>query len=446
MALPLSGPISSSQIATELVVSSTNFSANSAELLVYTDLNTLSISSSGNILNIDTPVSMSEWYKYNHNFKVSGSVVTSSIGLNAPFTNSYSYTTFAQIEMGTTSSIFNFTGSNFVSSGLATFPYVPYSIYYSTYSLAMSSSKQCLQAGFINPSGSSFNYSYIPSSGSIITLLFKEPPPPPTASFTTDAYLKYDQFSSSISSSGVWNNLGTGGSAYNLKVFNATSAVSSSGTGTGSYVSFNTGTVVNQYATASGINIGNKSYTVHIVLRARNWFKASLLPGPLYTPGTVFSILDSNNTGFLLETSGYPNSTSDPGKFSFFAVSSGSGMEVYEKSPVVFDGKTSFYTGISSFTLLNQWIHYIYTYDSQYQDSVLDRTNRTINYNYWPYPSIPPPESMTGTPLKIYVGMQSGVYFPAGVDIAYLAVWTGSSVPNYRTLNDEYSSRFPSIL
>jgi hypothetical protein len=111
MALPASGPISSSQIATELAVSSTNFSANSAELLVYTDLNTLSISSSGNILNIDTPNSMSEWYNYTHNFKVSSSVVTSSISLKAPYTASYPYTTFAQVEMGTTSSIFVFTGS-----------------------------------------------------------------------------------------------------------------------------------------------------------------------------------------------------------------------------------------------------------------------------------------------------------------------------------------------
>ena len=99
MALPASGPISSSQIANELAVSSTNFSANSAELLVYTDLNALSISSSGGIPNISTPNSSSEWYSYNHKRTVSGSALGSTKGLKVPNNTSYTYTTFAQLEM-----------------------------------------------------------------------------------------------------------------------------------------------------------------------------------------------------------------------------------------------------------------------------------------------------------------------------------------------------------
>jgi hypothetical protein len=244
MALPTSGPISSSQIANELAVSSASFSANSAELLGYTDLNALSISSSGNVLNIDTPISMSEWYGYNHTFKLSGSVVSSSVGLNSPYTASYTYTTYAQVEMGTTSSLFNFTGSSFISSGLAPLSSVPYSIYYAPYSLTMSSSKQLLKTGVLTVTSPSdkFNYTYTSASGSIVTFLFKTVPTS-SAAATTTAYLKYDQFSSSISSSGVWNNLGTGGSTYNLRVFNPAAAVSASGTGTGSYVSLNTGSV-----------------------------------------------------------------------------------------------------------------------------------------------------------------------------------------------------------
>ena len=97
MALPASGPISSSQIATELAVSSASFSANSAELVGLTDLNALSISSSKGI-KIDTPNSASKWYGYDHTFKVSGSKVSSSAGLLIPSTASYNYVTFAQFE------------------------------------------------------------------------------------------------------------------------------------------------------------------------------------------------------------------------------------------------------------------------------------------------------------------------------------------------------------
>jgi hypothetical protein len=299
MALPTSGPISSSQIATELVVSNTNFSANSAELLRYTDLNTLSISSSGNILNIDIPNSMSEWYEYNHSFKVSGSTFNTSVNLDAPYTASYPYTTFAQVEMGTTSSILVFTGSNFISSGLAPTASVPYSIYYGPYSSTMSSSRQLLKSGILYSGSSSdkLNYTYIPSSGSIVTFLFRFIPIP-TASIGTTAYIKYDQYSSSISSTGIWANIGSGGTTHNLKFFNATSAVSSSGTGTGSYVSFNTGSIKNQYATASGVNIGAKDFSVSTVLRLTKWYD-----GP-YNNGEIFNIFDNNttSTGFEIYT------------------------------------------------------------------------------------------------------------------------------------------------
>jgi hypothetical protein len=424
MALPVSGPISSSQIANELAISSASFSANSAELLVYTDLNALSISSSGNILNIDTPISMSEWYGYDHTFKVSGSVVTSSVGLNAPYTASYSYTTFAQVEMGITSSLFGFTGSSFVSSGIAPTSSVPYAIYYAPYSLTMSSSKQLLKTGVLTAASPSnkFNYTYLPASGSVVTFLFKTVPTASSAA-TTTAYLKYDQFSSSISSSGIWNNLGTGGATYNLRVFNAAAAVSSSGTGTGSYVSLNTGSIKNQYATGSGINIGLRDFSVSTVFRLTKWWD-NVVSGSSYTAGEIFNITDTTTTGFQIVTAGPATSGSGTGSIIFSTLNSGSG------NVTSLDNQS-----------LNNFYHLTFLFNSTSSNSSLYLNNTLIDSytsgsNY--------PRNMTGT-LKINVGMQkTGLYFPVGVHLAALSVWTGSILtPGQITaLNNEYKSRY----
>jgi hypothetical protein len=52
---------------------------------------------------------------------------------------------------------------------------------------------------------------------------------------------------------------------------------------------------------------------------------------------------------------------------------------------------------------------------------------------------------MTGTPLKINVGMANlGSYFPVGMHLAALLVWTGSILTpgQIATLNNEYNSRY----
>jgi hypothetical protein len=92
--------------------------------------------------------------------------------LLAPY--GYAYTTFAQINMGSTSGTSSFTGSNFISSGLAPNTDVPYSVYYSTYQNITSS--KLIVTGTLNnnnPAGS-FIYNYNATSGSIITFLFNQ--------------------------------------------------------------------------------------------------------------------------------------------------------------------------------------------------------------------------------------------------------------------------------
>ena len=438
MALPTSGPISSSQIATELVVSNTNFSANSAELLEYTDLNTLSISSSGNILNIDIPNSMSEWYGYNHSFKVSGSNFTSSVSLDAPYNASYPYTTFAQVEMGTTSSILRFTGSNFILSGIAPTSSVPYSIYYAPYSSTMTSSRQPLQNGVLSPSFPSdkFFYTYNASSGSIITFLFKlfptaSPAPIPTVN---GPYVKYDQGSSSISSTGTWTNLGTGGATYNLKLFNGTAAVSSSGTGTGSYVSLNTGSVENQYASCSGFNIGAKDFTISTVFRVTKWFDStvdvSLRGGG---GGRIMSLMSSSIAytsadqlqGVLIEPWSVISSTSPQGGYS---------VPTYSAS--------KWDWGPTPSIAINTWYHFTSVFNSTSSTHTMYFQNHLYSTYDIKYPGSIPTSKLT-------IGaFQCVNYKPmnfVGVHLAYLAIWTGSMLTSGQisTLNDEYKSRYP---
>lgn len=427
MALPASGPISSSQIATELVVSSTNFSANSAELVGLTDLNTLSISSSGNILNIDTPNSMSEWYNYTHNFKVSSSIVTSSIGLKAPYTASYPFTTYAQVEMGTTSSLFIFTGSNFISSGIAPTASVPFSIYYATYSLSMSASSTLLKTGVLLSGSSSdkLNYTYLPASGSIVTFLFKTLPTA-SAAATTTAYLKYDQVSSSLTaSSGVWANIGTGGSTYNLKAFNT---IVASGSGNATFLNFNTGSVKNQYMTASGINIGAKDFSVSTVFRLTKFYDSS----SVYFAGEILNIFDSTTTGFEIVTGDAATTNSLYGTVYFCPFRSGSSNPT---SAPLYGFK--FPDGY-----LNRWVHFTYLFNSTSSNSSL-YLNTTLVDTFLSGSNSP--QNMTGTPLKINVGMANlGSYFPVGMHLAALLVWTGSILTpaQITTLNNEYDARY----
>jgi hypothetical protein len=52
---------------------------------------------------------------------------------------------------------------------------------------------------------------------------------------------------------------------------------------------------------------------------------------------------------------------------------------------------------------------------------------------------------MVGT-LKINVGMQkTGLYFPVGMHLAAISVWTGSILTpgQIATLNNEYKARYP---
>jgi len=417
MALPASGPISSSQIATELVVSSASFSANSAELLVYTDLNALSISSSGNILDIDVPNSMSEWYNYTHNFKVSSSVVISSIGLKAPNTASYPFTTFAQVEMGTTSSIFIFTGSNFVSSGLAPTASVPYSIYYAPYSSTMSSSKQLLQSGVLTAASSSgkLDYQYKASSGSIITFLFKITPPPTPVVFPTP-YVKYDQYSSSLSAT-VWTNLGSAGSTYNLKTFNS---VIAGGSGTGTYLIFNAGTTVNQYASCSGFDIGAKDFTISTVFRVTKWWDGYATTGCIF--GTWDSSFPTTFNGFQIGASS-AISSSGPGDIDICQFSQSAGNV----------------TGINNRNL-GSWYHLTYTFNSTSSTSNLYLNNILANAKFLDF-TIP---NLTA-PSKLYVGVLDPTDWPIGINLAYLAVWTGSILTDGQitTLNNEYKLRYP---
>jgi len=170
MALPSSGPISASQIRTEInVPSQSPFSLNSAEVLGYTDLNVLSISSSQGKPNIDTPNSMSEWYSYNHSLNRNCSS-TSHVGLKSPY--NYSYNTFAQIDIGTTSGTLSYTGSNFAISGSAPSASVSYSLYQSTYPSV--SSGKLLKLGVLTSANprDSVTYTYNVSSGSIVTFIF----------------------------------------------------------------------------------------------------------------------------------------------------------------------------------------------------------------------------------------------------------------------------------
>jgi hypothetical protein len=370
---------------------------------------------------------MSEWYNYNHTFKVSGSVVTSSIGLEAPYSASYTYTTFAQIEMGTTSSTFTFTGSSFVSSGLAPTASVPFSIYYAPYSLTMSSSRQLLKTGVLLSGSFSdkLNYTYIPASGSIVTFLFKTTPTA-SAAATTTAYLKYDQVSSSLTaSSGVWANIGTGGSTYNLKAFNT---IAASGSGTATYLNFNTGSVKNQYMTASGINIGARDFSVSTVFRLTKWYDSS----SLYFAGEILNIFDSTTTGFEIVTGNAATTNSLYGSVYFCPFRSGSSNTT---SAPLYGFK--FPDGY-----LNRWVHFTYLFNSTSSNSSL-YLNTTLVDTFLSGSNSP--QNMTGTPLKINVGMANlGSYFPVGMHLAALLVWTGSILTpgQIATLNNEYNSRY----
>jgi hypothetical protein len=427
MALPASGPISSSQIATELVVSSASFSANSAELLVYTDLNALSISSSGKILNIDTPNSMSEWYNYTHNFKVSGSKVSSSAGLLIPSTASYNFTTFAQFEMSTSTALFKFSGSNFIARGAVSTASVPYSLYYGTYSLAMSSNKQLLQTGVLTAASPSltYNYKYVATSGSIITLLFKSATTSSAVTVPTP-YVKYDQFSSSISNVGIWTNLGTGGATFNLKAFNPTAAISSSGTGTGSYISLNTGSTTNQYLSSSGFDIGGaKDYSFTIVVRPHKWFT-----NPTTQEGFIIANQESTYTGFFTSTySSAGTSGSGTATFNFVSVQGGAVIATYYDQ----------YNNAN----LNNFYHFTYTYNNAASSSQLYLNTNLLGT----FPSQPPLSSMTGTKK---LGAGADIYFGstprnnAGVHLATFSFWTGSilTAGQITALNNEYKSRY----
>lgn len=181
MSLPASGPISSSMIANELRVSSVDFSQFEAEVLSYTGLNAASISSSNNSIKIDyeLPLSMSAWYTYDHSLTLSGSEVASS-GLLAPspeLSKTMSIQeTFLQYDLGVSNITASFTASNFVSSGAAPGSEVSYSVYYSTYSIALDAYPQKLiKLGVLTASSpnSSFNYVYNAASGSVVTFRFQ---------------------------------------------------------------------------------------------------------------------------------------------------------------------------------------------------------------------------------------------------------------------------------
>jgi len=428
MALPASGPISSSQIATELAVSSASFSANSAELLVYTDLNALSISSSGKILNIDTPNSMSEWYNYTHNFKVSSSKVSSSAGLLIPSTASYNFVTFAQFEMSTSTATFKFSGSNFIARGAVSTANVPYSLYYGTYSLAMSSSKQLLQTGNLNSTTPSLSYNYVynAASGSIITLLFK-PALTSSAIAVPTPYVKYDQFSSSISASSVWNNLGTAGATYNLKGFNLT-PVSSSGTGTGSFIIFNTGSIVNQYMTGSGFNIGAKDFTYTVVFRPHKWYTNNAAQSQ-----NIITNNDSLNTGFYI--SSIPNNGAVSG--------SGTGYFPFQKVETTANNQIILTNNTYN---LNNFYHFTYVYNSTSSTAQLYQNATLINTLVNVTASV----SMNATSKQSIGGLitppGTKAYNIAGIHLATFSCWTGSggilSAAQVTTLNNEYKLRY----
>jgi hypothetical protein len=329
--------------------------------------------------------------------------------------------------MGTTSSLFIFTGSNFVSSGIAPTASVPFSIYYATYSLNMSSSRQLLKTGVLLSGSSSdkLNYTYLPASGSIVTFLFKTTPTA-SAAATTTAYLKYDQVSSSLTaSSGVWANIGTGGSTYNLKAFNT---IVASGSGNATFLNFNTGSVKNQYMTASGINIGARDFSVSTVFRLTKFYDSS----SVYFAGEILNIFDSTTTGFEIVTGDAATTNSLYGTVYFCPFRSGSSNPT--SAPLygfkVPDG------------YLNRFVHFTYLFNSTSSNSSLFLNTTLVDTFISGSKS---PQNMTGTPLKINVGMANlGLNFPVGMHLAALLVWTGSILTpeQITTLNNEYNARY----
>lgn len=178
MALPESGPISASMIRTELNLTSqvsSNFALSGSELAQYTDINALSISSSqgkiANRPNLDTPISMSEWYGYNHAFTQSFALFR---GLKVPYDSPY--TTFAQLNVGATSGLVRVTGSNFTKFGSAPSASIDYTLYYTTYSLDIRQSPKKIQKGVFNSNNpvAIFNHNYNAASGSIVTFVFRD--------------------------------------------------------------------------------------------------------------------------------------------------------------------------------------------------------------------------------------------------------------------------------
>jgi hypothetical protein len=329
--------------------------------------------------------------------------------------------------MGTTSSLFIFTGSNFISSGLAPTASVPFSIYYATYSLSMSASGQLLKTGVLLSGSSSdkLNYTYVPVSGSIVTFLFKTTPTA-SAAATTTAYLKYDQVSSSLTaSSGVWANIGTGGSTYNLKAFNT---IVASGSGNATFLNFNTGSVKNQYMTASGINIGARDFSVSTVFRLTKFYDSS----SIYFAGEILNIFDSTTTGFEIVTGDAATTNSLYGTVYFCPIRSGSSNPT--SAPLygfkVPDG------------YLNRFVHFTYLFNSTSSDSSL-YLNTTLVDTF--ISGSKSPQNMTGTPLKINVGMANlGLNSSVGMHLAALLVWTGSILTpaQITTLNNEYNARY----
>ncbi len=178
MALPSSGPLSASMISNEIGFGSTpsSFSVYNLENLNLIDLNALSISSSNQIPNLSGPTTMSEWYNYNHSQTPPFADSLLSVGLFGP-SSSYYRSTFMQVDLGTSNGTASFTGSNFTLSGAAGTLYVSYSIYQTAYStLFVGNYCPLIQIGVITPSApsASFNYTYNPLSGSIVTILFRE--------------------------------------------------------------------------------------------------------------------------------------------------------------------------------------------------------------------------------------------------------------------------------
>jgi len=264
MALPGSGAISASMIRTELnIPSQAPFSLSSASLVHYTDLNALSISSSGDILDIADPNAVSEWRNYNHTFTSSLAPYT---GLRVPY--GYPYTTFAQVNIGSNSAVIPFTASNFVTSGLDLDGNVPYSIYYSTYPNITSS--KFIKSGVLTKTSnsSSFTYNYNASSGSVVTFLF--------APFLPYLYYDANAYVSTV------DNLGTGGSTFNLPYIDVSNVVVSS-----SGLSYYDMTAADgQITGSSGINLNGTNFSCHVI-----YYYSSI---GAFDTGDVFSIGDSN--------------------------------------------------------------------------------------------------------------------------------------------------------